>query len=154
MCTFLCVLDSKYKSSPGFLPESRAQHFQNAQDRATMNNRMIIIIHTCTPLIPTSARRAMAEQVVCRATTEHLPSGHRANSLGSRSASDHRAATERLPSKFARWPLGRRSVVARQTTCSAIARRALSGISGVLVIITETFQLTMCSALVLICYSL
>ena len=27
----------------------------------------------------------MAEQVVCRATTERLPSGHRANLLGSRS---------------------------------------------------------------------
>ncbi len=49
-----------------------------------------------------------------------------------RSASGGRAATERLPSEFARWPLGMRSVVARQTTCSAIARQALVGISGVL----------------------
>ncbi len=31
---------------------------------------------TRTPVIPTSAWRAMAEQVVCRAPTERLPSGH------------------------------------------------------------------------------
>ncbi len=43
-----------------------------------------------TPLIPTSAQRAMAEQVVCRATTERLPSGHRAKSLGSRSVTARR----------------------------------------------------------------
>ena len=60
-----------------------------------------------TPLIPTSVRRVMAKQVVCRATTE------------------------RLPSEFARWPLGRRSVFTRQTTCSAIIRQSLMGISGV-----------------------
>ncbi len=60
-----------------------------------------------TPLIPTSARRAMAEQVVCRALGEQPPSACQAFSLG------------------------RCSVTARQTACSAIARRELVGISGV-----------------------
>ncbi len=73
-----------------------------------------------TPLIPESARRDIAEQVVCL-----------------------RAANERLPSEFARWPFGRRSVVARQTPCSVIARRALVGISGVVKLANPTHDHTM-----------
>ena len=48
-----------------------------------------------------------------------------------RSASNgHRAPAKRPPSDFARQVLGGCSPSARQTTCSAIARRALLGISG------------------------
>ncbi len=49
-----------------------------------------------TPLIPTSARRAMTEQAVCRA-------------LGERSSSGHRAPAERKRSVAARQALGGRS---------------------------------------------
>ncbi len=64
----------------------------------------------------------MAEQAVCRA-------------LGERPPSACRAATEHFRSAGARWPLGDRSLCARQTSCSAIARRALVGISGVVIYI-------------------
>ncbi len=66
-----------------------------------------ISLEQCTPLIRMSARRAMAEQVVCRALGEQPLSSHRATVVGGC-----------LPN-------------ARQSICSAIDRQALVGISGV-----------------------
>ncbi len=80
-----------------------------------------------TPLIPTSARRAMAERVVCRATTERLPSGHRANSLGSRSVATRRATTEQPPGVGRARSLGGRAVGARWSLGRQRARPVLAG---------------------------
>ncbi len=74
------------------------------KDRIMRVARKIKLLYLHTPLIPESARRAMAEQVVCRA-------------LGERPLSSHRATAERNRSVAARHSLGGRSASARQTTC-------------------------------------
>ena len=59
------------------------------------------------------------------------------------SASGRRASTKRPPSDIARWALCSRAPSARQTTCSAIARRVLLGISGVDTCIPSTAHLSL-----------
>ncbi len=83
---------------------------------ACLHSRLSTELHFIrnnTLLIRTSTRRAMAEQVVCRALGERPPCGHRAPA-----EKNWHALSGRQPST-------------RQKTCSAIARRAFVGISGV-----------------------